>query len=128
MHRTIASLIFAVAATSGISSAQAPSGPEGNVPPAASAATAARYESDPYEVAAADSVTHAIRLTRIPDGIRFTWPRTITQWDTALLRVRSWGTEHDPWVEVSVGEFRIQQYLDTNAVGVRWLNRKSTRL
>ncbi|MHB8723396.1 MAG: PIG-L family deacetylase, partial [Steroidobacteraceae bacterium] len=39
-----------------------------------------------------------------------------------MLAVRSRGAEHDPYVEVSVGEFRIQQYLDTNAVGVRWLN------
>ena len=116
-----------LAATARISGAQAPSGPQVNVPPAASAATAARYESDPYEFAAADSVTHVIRLSRTADGVRFTWPRTVTQWDTALLAVRSWGAEQDPYVEVSVGEFRIQQYLDTNAVGVRWLNLSSLR-
>jgi LmbE family N-acetylglucosaminyl deacetylase len=39
-----------------------------------------------------------------------------------LLAVSSRGADHDPWVEVSVGEFRIQQYLDAKAVGVRWLN------
>ncbi len=123
MHRYIArSMIVIVAATSRISGAQAPSGPQVNVPPAASAATAARYESDPYEFAAADSVTHVIRLSRIADGVRFTWPRAVTPWDTALLAVRSWGAKQSPWVEVSVGEFRIQQYLDSNAVGVRWLN------
>jgi len=61
------------------------------------------------------------------DGVRFTWPRTGTPWDTALLAVRSWGAEHDPYVEVSVGQFRIQQYLDANAVGVRWLNLSSLR-
>src|SRR5260370_8980951 len=122
MHRYIARLVIAtLAATARISGAQAPSGPEVNVPPAASDATAARYASDPYEFAAADSVTHVIRLSRVADGVRFTWPRTVTQWDTALLAVRSWGAEQDPWVEVSVGEFRIQQYLDTNAMGVRWL-------
>src|SRR6202049_3098946 len=121
MHRNVAGLVIAIlVATARISCAQAPSGSQ--VPPAASAATAARYESDPYEFAAADSVTHVIRLSRIADGVRFTWPRTVTQWDTALLAVRSRGAEHDPYVEVSVGEFRIQQYLDTNAVGVRWLN------
>jgi LmbE family N-acetylglucosaminyl deacetylase len=116
-----------VAAAAGISGAQAPSGPQADVPPAASAATAAGYESDPYEFAAADSVTHAIRLSRIADGIRFTWPRTVTPWDTALLAVRSWGAEQDPWVEVSVGELRIQQYFDANAVGVRWLNLSGLR-
>jgi hypothetical protein len=65
---------------------------------------------------------HVVRLSRIAVGVRFTWPRTVTQWDTALLAVRSWRAEQDPYVEVSVGEFRIQQYFDTNAVGVRWLN------
>ncbi len=118
---------MAVAATSGIGGARAQSAPEVNVPPAASATTPGRHESDPYEFAAADSVTHAIRLSRIADGIRFTWPRTITQWDTALLRVRSWGAEHDPWVDLSVGEFHIQQYLDANAVGLRWLNLSGLR-
>jgi hypothetical protein len=128
MHRYIATLVMAmVAATARIGGAQAPLEPQGNlppvnVPPAASAATAARYESDPYEFAAADSVTQVIQLSRIADGVRFTWPRTAAQWDTALLAVRSWGAEQDPYVEVSVGEFRIQQYLDPNAVGVRWLN------
>ncbi len=39
-----------------------------------------------------------------------------------MLAVRSWGAEQEPWIEVSVGQFRIQQYLDGNAVGVRWLN------
>jgi LmbE family N-acetylglucosaminyl deacetylase len=105
-----------------ITGAQAPSGPQVNVPPATGGATTARYASDPYEFAAAGSVAHVIRLSRMADGVRFTWPRTATQWDTALLAVRSWGAENDPWIEVSVGEFRIQQYLDTNAVGVRWLN------
>src|SRR5664279_431803 len=128
MHRYMARLMMAIlAATAQIGSAQAPSGPRVNVPPAASAATAARFESDPYEFAAADSITHVIQLSRIADGVRFTWPRTATPWDTALLAVRSWGAEHDPYVEVSVGQFRIQQYLDTNAVGVRWLNLSSLR-
>src|SRR5882757_8362080 len=126
MHRYTAWLVIAIlAATARISGAQAPSGPQINVPPAA--ATAARYESDPYEFAAADSVAQVIQLSRIADGVRFTWPRTGTQWDTALLAVRSWGAEQDPYVEVSVGDFRIQQYLDTNAVGVRWLNLSSLR-
>ena len=116
-----------VAATARISGAQAPSAPEVNVPPAAITATAARHESDPYEFAAADSVAQVIRLSRIADGVRFTWPRTVTQWDTALLAVRSWGAEQDPYVEVSVGELRIQQYLDGNAVGVRWLNLSGLR-
>jgi LmbE family N-acetylglucosaminyl deacetylase len=128
MHRYTARFAVAIlAATARISAAQAPSEPQVSVPPAASAASAARYESDHYEFAAADSVTHVIRLSRIADGVRFTWPRTVSQWDTALLAVRSWGAEQNPWVELSVGEFRIQQYLDTNAVGVRWLNLSGLR-
>src|ERR1700681_1190298 len=108
MHRYIAGLVITVlAATARISGAQAPSEPQVNVPPAASAATAARYDSNHYEFAAADSVTDVIRLSRVADGVRFTWPRTVTQWDTALLAVRSWGAEHDPYVEAPVGEFSV---------------------
>ncbi|MGA2779990.1 MAG: PIG-L family deacetylase [Steroidobacteraceae bacterium] len=128
MHICTASLVIALLATTArLSLAQAPSAPQVNVPPAATGATSTRYERDPYEFAAADSVTHVIRLSRTADGVRFTWPRTVTQWDTGLLAVRSWGAEHEPWVEVSVGEFRIQQYLDTNAIGVRWLNLSGLR-
>jgi LmbE family N-acetylglucosaminyl deacetylase len=127
MHRYTARIVIAIlAATARISGAQAPSAPV-NVPPAAGTAKAARYAGDPYEFAAADSVVHVIRLSRIADGVRFTWPRTVSQWDTALLAVRSRGSEQDPYVEVSVGEFRIQQYLDTNAAGVRWLNLSGLR-
>jgi GlcNAc-PI de-N-acetylase len=128
MHRQIAWLVMAIlAAGARIGAAQAPSGPAVDVPPAAGAPTAARYESDPYEFAAAESTTHVLRLSRIADGIHFTWPRTVTQWDTAMLAVRSWGAEQEPYVEVSVGEFRIQQYLDPNAVGIRWLNLSGLR-
>jgi hypothetical protein len=128
MPRYIAGLAGAIlAATARIGAAQAPSGPQVSVPPAASAANAARYDGDPYEFAAADSVAHVIRLSRMADGVRFTWPRAVSRWDTALLAVRSWGAERDPYVEVSVGDFRIQQYLDTNAVGVRWLNLSGLR-
>ena len=128
MHRHDAWLVIAIlAVTARISGAQTPSGPQTNVPPAASAATAARYDSDPYEFAAADSTTHVIRLSRTADGVRFTWPRTGAQWDTALVAVRSRGAEQDPYIEVSVGELRIQQYLDPNAVGGRWLNLSGLR-
>src|ERR1700720_141023 len=105
MRRNIASLVIVIlAATARISGAQTPSGPQVNVPQAASAATAARYESDPYEFAAADSVTHVTQLSRTSDGVRFPRPRTTTEWDTALLAVRSWGCEQDPSLEVSAGE------------------------
>ena len=128
MPRHIAGLVIAIlAAGARIGAAQTPSGARVDVPPDASSATAARHDSDPYEFAAADSVAHVIRLSRMADGVRFSWPRTVSRWDTALLAVRSGGAEQDPWVEVSVGEFRIQQYLDTHAVGVRWLNLSGLR-
>jgi LmbE family N-acetylglucosaminyl deacetylase len=120
-------MMAALAATARIGDAQAPAESQASAPPAARAATAARFENDPYEFAAADSATHVIQLSRIADGVRFAWPRSVTQWDTALLAVRSWGAEQDPWVEVSVGEVRIQQYLDVNALGVRWLNLSGLR-
>jgi hypothetical protein len=128
MHRYIANWIMAILAVAArISGAQAPTPPPVDVPPAASAENAARYANNPYEFVAADSVTEVIGLSRVADGVRFTWPRTVSRWDTALLAVRSWGAEQDPSVEVSVGEFRIRQHLDTNAVGVRWLNLSGLR-
>jgi hypothetical protein len=127
MHKYTARMVIAIlAAAARVSGAQAPPAPV-DEPPAASAANAARHAGDPYDFAAADSVAHVIRLSRIADGVRFTWPRTVTPWDTALLAVGSSGAEQDPYVEVSVGGLRIQQYLDTNAVGVRWLNLSGLR-
>src|SRR5579859_6987244 len=136
MHRSMAGLVMAVlAATAPAHGAQAPTAPQ--VPPVAAAARssapahapapAPRKDNDPYEFATGDSVAQVIRLSRTAEGVRFTWPRTAAPWDTALLAVRSGGAEQDPWVEVSVGEFRIQQYLDANAVGVRWLNLSGLR-
>ena len=126
MHRCTARLVVALlAATVRVGGAQTPSAPPINVPPAANAA--GRYEGDPYEFAPADSTAHAIQLTRSTDGLRFNWPSAVSPWDTALVAVRSWGAEQDPWVEVSVGDYRIQQYLDPNAVGVRWLNLSGLR-
>jgi LmbE family N-acetylglucosaminyl deacetylase len=120
-------MLVTLAAAARISGAEMPTEPQVNAPPAAGATTEARYENDPYEFASADSVTQVIQLSRTADGVRFTWPRTVSPWDTALLAVRSWGAEQDPWVEVSVGEFRIQQYLDPNAVGIRWVNLSGLR-
>ena len=125
MARKIAGWAIAVwAATVSIVGAQALS--EAPSPPAASAADAARYERDPYVFATSDVGT-VIPLSRTEDGVHFTWPRAKAGWDTALLAVRSRGAERNPWVEVSVGEFRIQQYLDANALGVRWLNLSGLR-
>lgn len=128
MHKCRAGLIVAVlAAAARLSGAQVPSDPQVTVPPAAATARSASYESDPYAFAAADSVSQDVRLSRTTDGVRFAWPHAGLPWDTALLAVRSWGAEQDPWVEISAGETRIVQYVDPNAVGVRWLNLSGLR-
>ncbi|HVN46546.1 MAG TPA: PIG-L family deacetylase [Steroidobacteraceae bacterium] len=78
---------------------------------------------DPYRFAPGASVAQQLRLTGTPEGVRFTWPKvSASQWDTALLAVQSWGAESQPWVEVSAGAATTRQYLDPNAIGIRWLN------
>jgi len=111
-----------------LGAAQTPSTTSGNIPPAARSASALHKESDtPYLFTANDSISQSVQLARSADGIRFNWPRLTGQWDTALLSVRSWGAEQAPWVEVSVGAQRIEQYLDANALGMRWLNLSELR-
>src|SRR5215472_10413343 len=83
---------------------------------------------DPYQFAAGSSVEQQVRLTATPEGARFTWPKvSATQWDTGLLAVQSWGAESQPWVEVSAGSATTRQYLDPNAIGIRWLNLSGLR-
>ena len=126
MSRCVAgSLVVTLAALAQACAAQVPSGPEGGAPRAASAKP--HYESDPYEFATADSVAYGVRLRRVADGVSLSWPRAVTQWDTALLSVRSRGAEHDSWIEVSAGGSRVEQYLDPDAAGVRWLNLSGLR-
>ncbi len=90
-------------------------------PPAAAGPRAAQRAADPYVFATTEGMTK-LPLLPAADGVRFTWPRAQARADTVLLAVRSLGAEQDPWVEIAVGEYRIQQYLDANALGVRWLN------
>ena len=58
-----------------------------------------------------------VSLERTREGVSFTWPPT-GPWDTALLGVKSWGAEAEPWVEVN----GVRNYLDPQALGLRWLN------
>jgi hypothetical protein len=93
-----------------------------SVPPAASPPNAS-VPDDRYRFAAGQSEEHQVVLARTPDGVRFTWPQTRSAgWDTALLAVRSWGAEAVPSVEIVAGSARLHQYLDPNALGIRWLN------
>ena len=83
---------------------------------------------DPYQFATGSSVEQHVRLTGTPEGARFTWPKvSATKWDTGLLAVQSWGAESQPWVEVSAGSVTTRQYLDPNAIGIRWLNLSGLR-
>src|SRR5262245_20342197 len=99
--------------------------PEVNVPPAP-AVYGAEIPNDRYQFADDFSKQQQVTLTRIPDGVRLTWPHT-GNWDTAILGVNSWGAENEPWVEISASGQRIQQYLDANAQGLRWLNLSSLK-
>ena len=122
--RWTALILAAIAAPGG---APAQSAPPAGMAPASSAATPSVREGDPYEFAATDSEVHSIRLTSTADGASFTWPRATAPWDTALLAVRSTGAAKESWVEVAAGATRIEQYLDANAAGVRWLNLSGLR-
>src|SRR5579863_3366185 len=83
---------------------------------------------DPYQFATSSSVEQQLRLTGTPEGARFIWPKvSVTKWDTGLLAVQSWGAESQPWVEISVGSATTRQYLDPNAIGIRWLNLSGLR-
>ena len=83
---------------------------------------------DPYRFAADKSVEQSVRVTRTREGVRFTWPHiSAATWDTALLGVKSAGAESQPWIEVSAGTVSVRQFLDPNAIGIRWLNLSGLR-
>ena len=83
---------------------------------------------DPYQFTAGSSVEQQVRLTATPEGKRFTSPNVpTTGWDTGLLAVQSWGADSEPWVEISAGSATVRQYLDPNAIGIRWLNLSGLR-
>jgi GlcNAc-PI de-N-acetylase len=105
-----------------LAAGQQASEPQPNIPPAASVPEAP-VPDDRYQFAPGFSTDQQIELARTPEGVLFKWPDAATPgWDTALLAVRSWGAEAEPYVDISAGSFRIQQYLDPNALGLRWLN------
>lgn len=65
-------------------------------------------------------------LSEIPGGVRWPWTRpSDSHWDTVLLGVRLHALEGDdaePWLELSAGSTRIQQYVERGSHGLRWLN------
>src|SRR5215470_5879435 len=83
---------------------------------------------DPYRFDVDKSSEQSVHLTHTREGGRFTWPNmSATAWDTALLGVKSAGAESQPWVEVSAGAATVRQFLDPNAIGIRWLNLSGLR-
>ena len=93
-----------------------------NIPPAAGPANPATAD-DRYRFAPNLSEEQEVALDRTPGGVRFTWPRANTRaWDTALLGIRSWGAEAEPWVEIVARGASIRHDMDPNALGWRWLN------
>jgi LmbE family N-acetylglucosaminyl deacetylase len=96
--------------------------------PAAATQPAAASPDDRYRFAQGQSEEQAVTLERTPEGVQFSWRRpTTTDWDTALLSVRSAGAEAAPFVEIAAGSTRIQQYFEAGALGLRWLNLTSLR-
>ena len=119
-------LTFAIVGSTQARDQQEPS-PQINIPPAPSE-PAATVPDDRYVFSDDGSTEQQVELVRTPDGLRFEWPRPAARkWETVLLRIRSWGAEAIPWIEISAGTLRIQHYLDANALGYRWLNLSELR-
>jgi LmbE family N-acetylglucosaminyl deacetylase len=120
----IAPVIMLLACAAPLLGQQPPPQPTVNVPPAA---TPASGTDDRYRFAAGMSDEQEVALERTPAGVRFTWPRTSKSWDTALLGIRSWGAEAEPWVEITTPAAMVRHYMDPNALGLRWLNLTAMR-
>ena len=92
------------------------------------AQTTVEVRDDRYQFAPGQSTEMFVALERTPEGVQFTWPAMNGgAWDTALLGVRSAGAEPRAWVEITTGTARLEQHLDANALGLRWLNISSLR-
>lgn len=63
-----------------------------------------------------------VALAPTATGVGWTWAAPTGAWDTALLGVRVNATAGEPYVELRAGDVHLDQYLDSNAHGLRWLN------
>jgi LmbE family N-acetylglucosaminyl deacetylase len=77
---------------------------------------------DRYGFVAGRSEERAITMEATPLGARFAWSPPRGTWDTALLGVRVSAAAADPRVDLSAGDARVEQHLDANARGLRWIN------
>lgn len=121
MHRKLALGFLLIVASCRIAVAQTPVVTQPEIPPAASL-PGGPASDDRYQFVEGLGGNFQVELIRTAEGVRFIWPKAGSDWDTAILCVRSWGAEAEPWLEISAGNLRIQQYLDPNAIGNRWVN------
>jgi LmbE family N-acetylglucosaminyl deacetylase len=80
------------------------------------------FAAEPYKFVSSASQESPATLAPSGSGLRLTWSKAAPGWDTALLGVKVSGSSDDPKVTLSVGDTRIEQYLDPKASGLRWLN------
>lgn len=87
---------------------------------------AAGNGDDTYRFTAGIGEQRTVLLGEIPGGVQWSWTRPgDSQWDTVLLGVRLRALEgetEEPWVELSAGTLRSQQYVERGVNGLRWLN------
>jgi LmbE family N-acetylglucosaminyl deacetylase len=78
-------------------------------------------QDDRYAFAPGRSQEQALRLEATPAGARFFWNRE-PGWDTALLGLKVTGIGPDPRIVVSAGGARVEQFLEADPRGLRWVN------
>lgn len=74
------------------------------------------------------SEERTLSLSPAPQGVEFPWTVPAARaWDTALLAIRVTASGPMPMLEITAGARRIDQYLDPDARGLRWINLTSLR-
>jgi LmbE family N-acetylglucosaminyl deacetylase len=92
-------------------------------------ASAARAQAreDSYEFSTKHGKEARLALGIIDGGVQLLLVLPSGAWDTALLGLDVEASSDDPWLEIRVDEARIEQHLDPEANGLRWLNLTSLR-
>jgi LmbE family N-acetylglucosaminyl deacetylase len=76
-----------------------------------------------FEPQGGQEQTATLEALGAPGGVKWSWTTPESRdWDTALIGVRVQASDPAPWVELSAGSAKLQQYLDSGASGLRWLN------
>ncbi len=88
-----------------------------------SSVAGAQVADDRYRFVDGASEERTTLLSATKTGVELRWVGPAAgEWDTAFIGVRSAGAEREPWVALVSGDVRVEQYLDANATGLRWLN------